>query len=62
MNDEQSIVSATERVEAWREGHVLHIRFNHPARHNALSLDMWEAVPPLLAQAQRNNDVRMVVF
>ena len=62
MNDEQTIASATERVKAWREGQVLHIRFNHPAKHNALSLDMWEAVPALLAKAQRDSDVRMVVF
>jgi enoyl-CoA hydratase len=62
MHDELSIASATERVKAWREGQVLHIRFNHPAKHNALSLDMWEAVPTLLATAQRDNDVRMVVF
>src|SRR6185436_7313698 len=62
MNDTQAVASSTERVKAWREGQVLHIRFNHPARHNALSLDMWEAVPALLAQAAQDDDVRMVVF
>ncbi|HYC37718.1 MAG TPA: enoyl-CoA hydratase [Usitatibacter sp.] len=44
------------------EGAVLHIGFNNPAKHNALSVDMWEAVPALLAQAEADERVRMVVF
>jgi enoyl-CoA hydratase len=62
MNDRATYVSPTERVKAWLEGPVLHIRFNNPAKHNALSVDMWEAVPALLAQAGRDEAVRMVVF
>jgi enoyl-CoA hydratase/carnithine racemase len=54
--------STTERVEVWTEATTLHIRFNNPARHNALSVDMWEAVPPLLAQAELDDDIRLVVF
>ncbi|XAH26319.1 enoyl-CoA hydratase [Xylophilus sp. GW821-FHT01B05] len=52
----------TERVQAWLDGSTLHIRFNNPARHNALSVDMWEAVPPLLKDAQSDARVRLVVF
>jgi enoyl-CoA hydratase/carnithine racemase len=55
-------VSATERVKAWRDGPILHIRFNNPAKHNALSVDMWEAVPQLLGEAERDDAVRCVVF
>ena len=62
MNDMTAYVSPTERVKAWLEGAVLHIRFNNPAKHNALSVDMWEAVPQLLGQAERDDNVRMVVF
>jgi enoyl-CoA hydratase/carnithine racemase len=54
--------SSTERVETWLDGHALHIRFNNPARHNALSVDMWEAVPPLLRLAREDDRVRLVVF
>ena len=54
--------SKTERVQAWLDGRALHIRFNNPARHNALSVDMWEAVPPLLALARDDDRVRIVVF
>jgi len=54
--------SSTERVQTWLDGATLHIRFNNPARHNALSVDMWEAVPPLLKLAQEDERVRLVVF
>ena len=54
--------SPTERVQTWLDASTLHIRFNHPARHNALSVDMWEAVPPLLSLAEADERVRLVVF
>jgi len=54
--------STTARVETWLDGRALHIRFNNPAKHNALSVDMWEAVPPLLQLAQDDDRVRLVVF
>lgn len=61
---EISYQSSTERVQSWmgEDGSTLHIRFNNPQRHNALSVDMWEAVPPLLEQAQADTRVRLVVF
>jgi enoyl-CoA hydratase len=62
MNDMTTYVSPTERVKAWVEGPVLHIRFNNPAKHNALSVDMWEAVPALLGQAEKDDNIRVVVF
>jgi enoyl-CoA hydratase len=40
----------------------LFIQFNNVARHNALSVDMWEAVPVLLNQAEHDTRVRLVVF
>jgi enoyl-CoA hydratase/carnithine racemase len=61
MND-MSYLPATERVKTWMDGAVLHIRFNNPDKHNALSVDMWEAVPPLLARAAQDDNVRMVVL
>jgi enoyl-CoA hydratase len=54
--------SATERVEAWLDATTLYIRFNNVARHNALSVDMWEALPPLLKLAAEDGRVRLVVF
>ncbi len=55
-------VSSTERVQVWCEGATLHIRFNNPARHNALSVDMWGAVPALLKLAEADEAIRLVVF
>jgi enoyl-CoA hydratase len=65
MNSEHSsnpCATATERVQTWVDGGTLHVRFNNPARHNALSVDMWEAVPPLLAVAEGDDRIRLVVF
>jgi enoyl-CoA hydratase len=62
VNAKPPVSSSTERVKTWLEGQVLHIRFNNPAKHNALSMDMWEAVPLLLKQAEADDEVRMVVF
>jgi enoyl-CoA hydratase/carnithine racemase len=55
-------LSPTVRVETWLDQTTLHIRFNNVARHNALSVDMWEAVPVLLSQAEQDMRVRLVVF
>ncbi len=61
---EITYTSPTERVQSWmdEDGSTLHIRFNNPERHNALSVDMWEAVPVLLAEAEADERVRLVVF
>jgi len=61
MND-MSYASPTERVKAWAEGPVLHIRFNNPQKHNALSVDMWEALVPLLERARTDDAIRVVVL
>jgi enoyl-CoA hydratase len=59
---EISYLSPTERVQVWLDATTLHIRFNNPMRHNALSVEMWEAIPPLLASAEGDDRVRLVVF
>lgn len=55
-------ISTTERVKTWLDATTLHIQFNNPVRHNALSVEMWEAVPPLLNVALHDERVRLVVF
>lgn len=62
MSSAATYTSPTERVQTWLEGSTLHIRFNNPAKHNALSVDMWGAVPDLLRQAADDDRVRLVVF
>ena len=62
MPDDDDYRSPTERVQTWRDASTLHIRFDNTSRHNALSVDMWEALPPLLEQAAADERIRLVVF
>jgi len=41
---------------------VLTITFNRPDRKNALTPDMFAALPKLLGEAEANSDIRVVVF
>jgi enoyl-CoA hydratase/carnithine racemase len=54
--------SPSEKLKAWTEGPVLHLRFNNPAKHNAISVDMWEALPVLLDEAETDDAIRMVII
>ncbi len=62
MTEAANYTSPTDRVQVRLDGAALYIVFNNPARHNALSVDMWGAVPALLAQAAADERVRLVVF
>ena len=39
--------TSTERMIARKDGAVGWMLFNNPARHNAVSFDMWKAVPEI---------------
>jgi enoyl-CoA hydratase len=54
--------SGTDRVRARLDGVALQVVLDNPARHNALSVDMWSALPPLLARAAADDRVRLVVL
>lgn len=49
------------RMRAQRAGAVGWMVFDNPARHNAVSLAMWEAVPPILADFAADPEIRVVV-
>jgi enoyl-CoA hydratase/carnithine racemase len=36
--------------------------FNNPARRNAVSLDMWEAIPAILDNYERDPEIRVIVL
>jgi enoyl-CoA hydratase/carnithine racemase len=57
-----AFVSPTERITLALADGVLRVGFNNPARHNAFSMDMWQAIPPILEQAARDDAVRVIVF
>ncbi len=47
---------------AAREGAVGWITFNRAERHNALSVEMWAAIPQALDQLEADDQVRIIVL
>jgi enoyl-CoA hydratase/carnithine racemase len=53
---------STQRMIADKEGAIGWMMFNNPARHNAVSMDMWQAVPEILSEFEHDPDIRVVVL
>lgn len=53
---------ATDKMLAHKEGAVGHMVFNNPDKHNAVSLDMWDAVEAILDDFERDEAVRVIVL
>src|SRR5579864_8825392 len=51
----------TSKMLAEKEGAVGRIIFNNPARHNAVSLDMWQAVEQIMDDFEKDDAVRVIV-
>ena len=62
MSEASRYESPAPRLKAWLDRGVLNLRFNNPARHNALSIETWEAIPVLLGRAVQDDAVRLLVF
>jgi enoyl-CoA hydratase len=56
------MISPTERMIAKKDGAIGWMIFNNPERRNALSLDMWQAMPVILDHFDRDPDIRVVVL
>jgi enoyl-CoA hydratase len=54
--------SPTERMLAQADGPIGWITFNNPERRNAVSLDMWAAIPPILDDFERDPAIRVIVL
>jgi enoyl-CoA hydratase/carnithine racemase len=54
--------TGTQRMLARTEGPVGWMTFNNPARHNAVSVDMWQAVPKILDAFGRDDAIHVVVL
>lgn len=52
----------TQRIIVKREGTAAWILFNNPQHHNAVSLDMWLALPELLAELSADPEVKVVAL
>jgi enoyl-CoA hydratase len=51
-----------ERLIGRKDGAIGWMIFNNPERRNAVSLDMWRAIPEVLAAFEADPEVRVVVF
>lgn len=56
------IVDSDEKLISRKEGAVGHVIFNNPAKHNAVSLEMWEAMGAAMAQFEEDDAIRVVVL
>ena len=45
-----------------KDGPIGWLIFNNPARRNAVSLEMWRAIPDVLGAFEADPEVRVVVF
>ena len=55
-------MTQTDKMLARKEGGVGYLIFNNPERHNAVSLEMWEAARAILDDFEKDNEVRVVVL
>jgi enoyl-CoA hydratase len=62
MNDASTITLPTEKMVARIDGPIGWITFNNPSRRNAVSLEMWEAIPTILERFESDPRVRVVVL
>jgi enoyl-CoA hydratase len=56
------MISPSERMIAQKDGAIGWMIFNNPERRNALSLDMWQAMPVILEEFERDPAIRVVVL
>lgn len=52
----------SDKMIARKDGAVGHAIFNNPERHNAVSLEMWDALDIILEAYENDADVRLVVL
>lgn len=52
----------TEKLIAKKEGAIGWIVFNNPARHNAVSLEMWQSLPQVLDAFAKDPEVRVIIL
>ena len=56
------MMSPSERMIAEKDGAIGWMIFNNPERRNAISLDMWQAMPAILDHFDRDPAIRVVVL
>jgi enoyl-CoA hydratase len=62
MDDAFVIELPTDKMLARIDGPIGWIVFNNPSRRNAVSLDMWAAIPTILDRFESDPQVRVIVL
>jgi len=62
LTDSKPITSPTERMIAFQRGGVGWMIFNNPAKHNALSVEMWKGMGVIMSAFQKEPSIRVVVM
>ena len=57
-----NLTSPTPFMIAETEGNIGWMIFNNPDRHNAVKVEMWEAIPRILDQFESDDTVKVVVL
>ena len=52
----------TERLVGRKDGAIGWVVFNNPQRRNAVSLDMWQAIPHVLEEFSKDGAIRAIVL
>ncbi|HEX4196273.1 MAG TPA: enoyl-CoA hydratase [Caulobacteraceae bacterium] len=52
----------TDRLVGRKDGAIGWMTFNNPLRRNAVSVDMWQAIPEVLAEFEADPAIRVIVF
>ncbi len=51
----------TSKMLAEKDGPIGRLIFNNPARHNAVSLEMWQAVAQIMEDFENDDAIRVIV-
>ncbi len=57
----QDIAGTDDKLIGRKDGAVGHVIFNNPDRHNAVSLDMWQAMSAVMDELLADEDIRVLV-
>jgi enoyl-CoA hydratase/carnithine racemase len=57
-----AVPTLTDKLIARKEGPIGWIIFNNPARHNAVSLEMWQSIPLVLNAFGEDRNVRVIIL
>jgi enoyl-CoA hydratase/carnithine racemase len=56
------MIIGTEKLVGRKDGAIGWMTFNNPLRRNAVSVDMWQAIPEVLAAFEADPQIRVIVF